>query len=118
VWLRQCPVANRVRDGQPATEQVVVGHGRVGVFHGLAEGVVRVDDQRGEQIVAAWEVPVDRGRDHAEVSRHRSQRQVGPVGGEVPPRDRLDLFDHFGADAGADRAGRHEYIVSHREHCS
>ena len=56
---------------------VARGRGVVGRLGRVAEGVVAVDDQRGEQVVAAREVAVDRRGDHAELPGDRAQREAG-----------------------------------------
>ena len=58
--------------------------------------VVGVDDEGGEQVVAAGEVAVERGGDHAQLAGDRAQRQAcGPLGGQLPSGLLLDRRGHF-----------------------
>ena len=52
-------------------------HGCVGRLGGSTQSVVAVDDERGEQVVAAREVPVHGGAHHAQLAGDRSQRERG-----------------------------------------
>jgi hypothetical protein len=58
---------------EPAAAQVGAPDGRLFALGGLAEVVVRVDDQRREQRVAALEVAVHGRGHHAELARDRAQ---------------------------------------------
>ena len=103
----------------PADTVGPVGHRRIRPFGHLPQRVVRVEDQRGEQVVAAGEVAVQGGGDHAHVPRDGTQGQVGPVGGEVPAGHGLDLVDQFRPYPGPDRSSGHAPILAHiREQCS
>ena len=60
-------------------------------LRGLADGVVGVDDEGGQQVVAAGEVAVERGGDHAQLAGDGAQRELGGAfGGELSARLLLD----------------------------
>ena len=63
---------------------VVVGHLRRGGVDGIAELVVPVDHEQGEQVVPAAHVAVDRRGHHAEVARDGADGEGRrTLGGEV-----------------------------------
>jgi hypothetical protein len=65
-----------------------------------AELVVPVDDEEGQQLVAALHVPVDRRRHHAEVPGNRAERERGSaVPGQVLPSDPGDVVHRLRASA-------------------
>ena len=68
--------------------------------------VVRLDDQRGEQLVTAGEVAVDRRGSHLQLTGDRPQRQRrGPLFGEVPSGDLEDAGGQLDPSALAGGAG-------------
>jgi hypothetical protein len=77
---RDRPAAQRGGHRLPTPGEVgPLLHGRVGRLGDLAHRVVPVDDQRGEQVVAAGEVPVQRRGDHPHVPGDGAQREVRAV---------------------------------------
>ena len=71
-----------------------------------AEPVVRVDDQRGEQVVAAREVAVDGRRHHADLAGDGAQRERGrALLGELAAGGGEDLLGELGPDPGAGTGG-------------
>ena len=57
-------------------------------MHGCCEGAVGVDDEPGEQVVAAVHVAVDTGADHTEAASDAPQADPrGALGGQVLPSD-------------------------------
>jgi hypothetical protein len=57
--MGQCPPAYGAYDRHPPAQNVGVPHNRVSLLGGGPDGVVGIDDQRGEQVVAAWEIAMD-----------------------------------------------------------
>ena len=111
-------------DGPPAPEEIGRIDGGVRLLAGVTEGVVGLDDERGQQGIAAGEVAIDRRRRHAEVARHRPQRQPrGTVLGELVAGTAGDLGDELGPGPGPhadDGTGRgvgvgHGAIMDHLE---
>src|ERR1700722_15167479 len=99
VRVSQGPVPGRAGRRPPAGRVVLPGAGGVGLLDGLAQGVVTLDDQRGQQLVPAGEVAVDGRRHHAQLPGHGPQRQRGgTVGGQPGPGDVGDLAGQLGAD--------------------
>ena len=84
--------------------------------HGVAELVVAVHDQQGQQLVAAGDVAVDRGRDQPEVAGDGAQRQGrGAVRGQVLAADADDVTHGLLAGPGAGRGSvRHRHSVAHQ----
>jgi hypothetical protein len=79
----------------------------LGALGRVAEGVVGVDDEGGQQVVATREVAVDRRGDHAEVARHGAQRQGRRADfAELAAGRVLDLGDELGAGSFAGGEGR------------
>ena len=70
---------------------------RCGALGGLTDGVVGLDDERREQLVAAGEVPVDRRGRHAESASDGPKGQVGAHLRELPPGLAHDLLGDLGA---------------------
>ena len=96
----QRPAAGGVRDRHPAAVQVRAPHLRLGGLGRVAERVVGIDDETGEQVVAAREVAVDGTADHAQVARHRAQGQPRrALHVQVPPRGLDDLGRELGPGA-------------------
>jgi len=60
VGIGQGPCPDSVADRRRAADEVVAGHGRLLGLGGDAQRVVGVDDQSGQQVVAAGDVAVDR----------------------------------------------------------
>ena len=112
-----------VADRDPGTAGILIGcHHLLGDG---AESVVRVDDQRGQQVVAAREVPVERRRDHAQFAGDRAQGEpFGAVRGELAAGGVLDLLGQFGpgpVPGGASGVHVSQSATStalKREHCS
>ena len=77
VRVRDRPVPRGPAAGQPASGVIAAVVRPVRRLHGRAERAVAVDDERGEKLVAAREVPVDRRGDHSHLPGHRPQRQPG-----------------------------------------
>ena len=99
VRVGQSPVPGRAGRRPPAGRVVLPGAGGVGLLDGRAQGVVTLDDQRGQQLVPAGEVAVDGRRHHAQLPGHGPQRQGGgTVGGQPGPGDVGDLPGQLGAD--------------------
>src|SRR6266542_2658702 len=73
VRVGQGPRPYRPAGGEPPTQHVAAIDSRVGPLDGISERVVRVQDQRGQQVVPAGEVPVQRRGDHAEIPGDRPQ---------------------------------------------
>ena len=95
---RTAPHAARQRPSEVASGVV-----RRRPLRGRAERVVRVDDQGGEQVVAAGEVAVDGRAGHAELPGDGAQRQRGgAVRGELPAGDLGDLPRELGSDPRSD----------------
>ena len=68
------------------------------LFRGVADRVVGVDDERGEEVVAAREVAVHGRRDHAHLAGHGPEREGRrPLLGQVAAGDLLDLLGELGA---------------------
>ncbi len=61
-------------DEEPGRHVVVRG-GVHGCLHGLADGVVGLDDERREEVVATREVAVQRRGGHLELPGDASQRE-------------------------------------------
>ncbi len=76
-------------------------HLRQGSVDGVAQLVVPVDHEQGEQVVAAAHVAVDGRGDHAEVACHgpHGQRRCA-VGGEVLAADAGDVLERLGPRTG------------------
>ena len=89
------PAADRAGERHPSLCDRWLGP-RGGALGGLADGVVGLDDERREQLVAAGEVPVDRRGRHAERPRDGPKRQVGADLGELPAGLAHDLLGDLG----------------------
>lgn len=99
VRVGESPLPYGARDSDPAGEvgagpggrRVLGRGGPVGTLGGLAHGVVRIDDQGGQQFVTAGEVAVERRGHHAEFTCHGAQGELRrPFGRELFPRLVLD----------------------------
>src|SRR3569833_2761698 len=89
--------AVRCADRQPSPHVVLARAGGRGLLHRLAHVVVAIDDQGGEQVVAAGVVAVDRRGDHAHLAGDRPQGQPGrAIAGQMPAGDLGDLADQLG----------------------
>src|SRR5512133_2854143 len=88
-----------------------LGRGGAGVLLGgalerIGESVPRVDDEGGQQLVAARDVPVERGAGHAELLGDRVQRDAfDAVLRELAQGRGLDLLQRPRAQAGAPVGG-------------
>lgn len=103
----------------------VGGDGGERVVDGVGEFGVAVDDEEGEQFVAARDVAVHRRGDDAEVAGDGAQRQGGgAVGGEMFAADPQDVGHRLLPGAGAGGSGhvvhlaRFASTVNKSEHCS
>ena len=120
------PRSHRAADGHPAVEILRTSHLGFGDLDRVAQTVVGVDDERGQQLVAAREVAVDGGRHHAHLTGDGPERQCrGSVLGELTAGGVEDLLGEFGAHARPCRGSSHACIIDHfesngknREHCS
>ncbi len=93
------PAADRAGERHPSRLDAWPGP-RDGAFGSHTDGVVGLDDERREQLVAAGEVPVDRRGRHAERPGHGPKGEVGADLSELPAGLRLDLFGDLGPGAG------------------
>ena len=90
----------------------------------LAQGVVGLDDEGGEQIVTGGEIAIHRGRRHAELSGHGPQRQRrSPFGGQLTPGLGHDVGAHGGLGPVAGhwrrpREGNHESSLAQSQSSS
>ena len=92
VRMRERPATGGPARRQPAAGVIAAAACGVGALDGLADGVVSVDDQCRQQLVAAAEVPVDRRRHHAQVPGDGAQRERGgSLGRQTCPGDVGDL---------------------------
>ena len=118
VRVAERPVPDRPAHGQPPAGVVPARAGRVGLLGHLADRVVAVHDQRGEQVVPAREVAVDGRGDHAHVPGHRAQRQPArSLGGQLAPGHLSDLPGQLGPDplpGGTARVHVHATIITER----
>src|ERR1700733_9778025 len=98
VRVRQRPAADRVTGRQPPDPGPRAGRDRG--LGDLPHGVVGVDDQRGQQVVAAREVAVQRRGHHAELARDCAQRQsLRARLGQLPAGLLRDLARQLGTSA-------------------
>src|SRR5882757_1494674 len=94
--MGQCPAPYGAADGYPALDGVLAPGPVEGLLRVLTEGVVRVDDEGGQQVVPAGEVAVERRGDHAELTGDGPQGQSrGAFGQELAARLLLDGGGHF-----------------------
>jgi hypothetical protein len=111
--MGQGPGAHRPADRQPALEvglrRVVGGLGRG------AQVVVAVDDEPGQQVVAAREVAVDGGGGHPQFPGNGAQRQGGRADlGQLASGRFGDLGGELGTDAFA--GGGHALRMPEKDH--
>ena len=92
---RRARPGRRRRSARPAS---AAGRRRRRLLDGRAEGVVGLDDQQRQQLVAAGDVAVHRRRHHAELAGHGAQRQRGgAVGRQLVAPGAHDLRRDLGS---------------------
>src|SRR5665647_2212495 len=78
------------------TALIIEAYDSLGALRGLAERVVRLDDERGQQLVSAREVAVHGRRREADVARDRSQAQAErAIRRQADPRGSEDRLPHL-----------------------
>ena len=124
------PLAHRPCGRHPAAGVIGAANVCLVELGGRADGVVGVDDQRGQQLVAAREVAVDRRGGHVHLAGDGAQRERGGSDlGELLAGDGLDLAGELGAHSGAGAGGALVTVMArtmnsfqsdgkNREHCS